>query len=113
MRQQTASRPEGTRRQQAVADRESAGRHVDAASANPAQHALAWLLALAGIVALTLLGIVAAMQRPRDLAISSGSVAFDHAATTWNAAERAPDGTAFRWTSDVSTLTFRAARNVL
>src|SRR3954451_24793975 len=83
------------------------------ASSTSTQHSLTWLLVLAGIVALTVLGVIVGMQRPRDLAISSGSVGFDHASVNWNAAERAPDGTAFRWTGDVSTLTFRSARNVL
>ncbi|MDQ6602844.1 MAG: glycosyltransferase family 39 protein [Chloroflexota bacterium] len=60
-----------------------------------------------------LVGLVAGMQRAEAMAIASASVAFDHASTDWNAGERAADGTAFRWTGEESTLTFRAARRVL
>lgn len=65
------------------------------------------------LVAVLLIGVVAAMQRPRALALAPESAAFAYAATGWNEAERAADGAAFRWTSDEATLTFRAARRVL
>ena len=70
-------------------------------------------LLLAGIVALALIGLVAAMQRPFALSLSPASTVFDHASTDWNASERTTDGMAFRWTTEESSLNFRAARRIL
>jgi hypothetical protein len=70
-------------------------------------------LVLLGIVALSLIGLVAAMQRSYAIAIPPTSGAFNHASINWNDGEHSADGTAFRWTKDESTLTFRAARRVL
>ena len=68
---------------------------------------------LIGVVVCALIGLIAAMQRPYTMRIAPASAAFDHAATDWNAGERAADGTAFRWTGAESSLTFRAARRIL
>jgi hypothetical protein len=68
---------------------------------------------LLGTIMLALVGLVAAMQRPVAMGVSSASVMFDHASTDWNAGERTKDGTAFRWTGRESALNFRAARRIL
>jgi hypothetical protein len=70
-------------------------------------------VALLGIVLLSLVGVVAAMQRSYVIAIPPTSGAFNHASVGWDDGERSSDGTTFRWTKDESTLNFRAARRVL
>ncbi|MGI8854988.1 MAG: ArnT family glycosyltransferase [Thermomicrobiales bacterium] len=70
-------------------------------------------IVLLGIVMLSLIGTVAAMQRSYVIAMPPASATFDHASVNWNDGERAKDGTTFRWTKDESTLNFRAARRAL
>ncbi len=71
------------------------------------------ITAIAGGAILTLLLVTAALQRPQAVALSLADGPFDHASTGWNAAERAPDGGTFRWSSDESTVRLRAARLAL
>ncbi len=98
---------------EALTPRPPSGRGRPLGSMGKAEAGPRTAVVLLGIVVLSVIGLVAAMQRSYVIAIPPASATFDHASVNWNDGERAKDGTAFRWTKDESTLNFRAARRVL
>jgi len=64
---------------------------------------------IAGGATLTLLLVTAALQRPQAIVLPLADGPFNHASTGWNAVERTPDGSNFRWSGAESVVRLRAA----